>query len=99
MIFKSNTLGLKLAFFENTDLPESIASKDDNGKTIFTKTGKKVPYTTYTFRDQLGEKLIFLSNNDTWRALEGELVDIEVEISYDDYKRTTKTRLASVSKA
>jgi len=98
MRFKSEINDLKLVMFERTLMPESIMKKDDKGKTVFEKTGQKTEMTTYTFRDGFGEKLVFLSKENGYRSLEGETVDIELEVSYDEFNRKSKVALISVEK-
>lgn len=90
---------VKLVMFESVSMPVSVASKDEKGKTIFTKTGQMEEYTTYTFRDTFEKKIVFTTKNNNYRNLEGEFVDIELEIVYDDFNNKVKTKLASVTKS
>jgi len=99
MIFKkecSDLDNVKLVMFERTMLPESIASKVE-GKTVFTKTGKEIEHTTYTFRDSFGDKLILLSLNSDYRAFEGELVDLTVSVVYNEFQKKNNIKLISCS--
>jgi len=88
---------MKLAMWEKTMMSESVMGKDDKGKTVFTKTGNKTESTTYTFKDEYGEKLVFLSSNNNYRNLEGEEVEVQIEISHDDYNKKNKVQLKSIS--
>lgn len=90
---------LKLVMFERTLMPESIKSKDEKGKTIFTKTDKEVEYTTYLFRDSFGDVLKFTSKNNDYRSLEGEYVNIVIDIAFNDFQKKNSLKLVSVSKA
>lgn len=89
---------VKLVMFERTMLPESVSSKVD-GKTIFTKTGKEIEHTTYTFRDSFGDKLILLSLNSDYRAFEGECVDITISVTYNEFQKKNLVKLVSCSKS
>jgi len=80
-------------------MKESVASKDKDGKTVFTKTDKDLEYTTYTFRDFVGEKLIFMSKNNNFRTLEGEDVIITLNIKFDEFKRRNQYQLTNIEKA
>jgi len=88
---------IKLVMWEKTDMPESVMSKDEKGKTVFTKTGNKTEKTTYTFKDEFGEKLVFMGNND-YRNYEGESVTLYLKINYDDFNRRAKVSLDSVQR-
>jgi len=80
--------GIKLAMWEKTELPER--EKDANGD--WKNTGKKVEKTTYTFKDEFGDKLVLLSNNE-YRELEGRQCDIVIGITYNDYDRKNRITL------
>jgi len=99
MKFKSQ-LGqdVKLKMWEKTLMPESIMEKLD-GKTVFKKTGQKIEMTTYTFVDGFGEKLVFLSSENGYRNLEGETVDIVMEVEYNDFSKKNRLKLESVAKS
>jgi len=97
MIFKSDALQkVKLVMFERTMLPESEMKKGIGGKKEFIKTGKEVEYTTYTFRDGAGDKLVLLSRENGYRSLEGKTVDIELDVKHNEFTKKTQTKLASV---
>jgi len=86
---------VELVMWEKTDMPES---KYDEATKKYVKTGNKTERTTYTFRDEFGSKLVFLGNND-YRQYERKPVDIDLELSYDDYNRKNKISLKGVRKA
>jgi len=99
MIFSADKLQkVKLMMWEKTMLPES-EMKDVDGKKSFIKTGREVEMTTYTFRDGMGDKLEFLSKENGYRALEGETVDIEIDVKLNNFTKKIQTRLASVRKS
>lgn len=95
----SSTLdSVKLVMFERTMMPES-EMKVVNGKKEFIKTGKEVENTTYTFRDSFGDKLIIMSKNNSFRTLEGEVVDLVIEVAYNDFQKKNRVSLVSCSKS
>jgi len=99
MIFKSDSLQkVKLIMFEKTMLPES-EMKEISGKKEFVKTGKETEFTTYTFRDGMGDKLVLLSKDNSYRSFEGEIVDIEIDVKHNEFTKKTQTKLASVRKS
>jgi len=101
MIFRSDALQkVKLIMFEKVEMPESeMKENEKTGKKEFIKTGKKVEMTSYTFRDAFGDKLVLLSKNNEYRNLEGETVDIEVELKHNAFTNKTQVSLAQVRKA
>jgi len=87
--------GLELVMWEKVDMPDSVYNKE---KKAFEKTGKFIERTSYTFRDEFGDKIVFFGDNN-YREYERQGVDIDVKLSYDDYNRKIKVSLASVRKA
>jgi len=99
MIFASDKLQkVKLVMYEKTMLPES-EMREEGGKKSFVKTGKEVEMTTYTFRDGAGDKLILLSKENGYRNLEGEVVDITLDVKFNDFTKKAQVKLASVTKS
>jgi len=99
MIFDSDKLQkIRLIMFEKTMMADSDMV-EVGGKKSFVKNGKMSEYTTYTFRDGSGDKLEILSKNNDYRNLEGEIVDVSLDVSYDGFSRRVKTKLASVKKS
>lgn len=98
MRFKTVGDVVELRMWEKTMLPES-EMVEVNGKKAFKKTGKEVEMTTYTFRDSFGDVLVMLSDNNTFRALEGEKVDIETEIVFNTFKNQNRVKLVGVTLA
>jgi len=99
MIFKSDKLQqVKLVMFEKTDMPSSDM-KEVDGKKVFVKNGKFEEMTTYTLRDGFGNKIVTMSKNNDFRALEGEIVDVELDLVFNDFTRKTQVRLLSLKKA
>jgi len=95
---KTDFPNLKLMLWEKTMLPESNQQLI-NGKKEFVKTGNMTEMTTYTFRDASGEKLVFLSSNNTYRALEGKVVEVYVNVEYNEFTRKNQLRLLEVVQA
>jgi len=56
----------------------------------YVKTGEKEEQTIYTFLDEWGNKLVFLSNNMIMRKFEGQTGDLFVGLSHDNFKKTNK---------
>jgi len=79
-------------------MEESDMKKVD-GKTVFIKNGKMTDHTTYTFRDEVGDKLVLLSKNNSYRPLEGSEVNVLLKVEFNDFKRVNKVSLESVEKA
>jgi len=82
---------VKLALYEARSLPER--KKGEDGK--WTPTGNKTEMTMYTFRDEFGEVLKFLASN-KYRELEGQEVNISLDVTYDDYNNKNKVSLKDV---
>lgn len=97
MRFITEEKDVTLLMWEKTLMPESKPEKDENGKTIFKKTGNKVEMTTYTLRDGFGDKLVLLSSNNDYRTLEGKKVNVVMEIKFDEFNRKNKLSLAEIS--
>jgi len=98
MRFKSELIQeVKLVMYEKTMLPESNM-QEVNGKKQFVKTGKETEMTTYTFRDGFGEKLVVLSKDNSYRALEGEIVELTIDCVYNDFTKKNRVSLVEVKK-
>lgn len=95
MIFKQDN-SLTLIMWERTMLPESVPSKNAQGKTEYVKTGNKIEFTTYIFRDSFGNKLQFTSKNNSYRIWEGKKVIVRLDVEFNDYDRKNKIALDSV---
>jgi len=78
---------ITLKMWEKTMMSESIFSEEENK---YKKTGKKTEQTTYTFVDNQGNKLVFLSANNVLRNKEGETGDLFVALSHDNYNGVNK---------
>jgi len=74
------------------EFTEKLINKD-TGK--YEKTGRKEERTTYTFKDEFGEKLVLLAGND-YRELEGRQCNITLSVKYNDFDRATRVSLATV---
>lgn len=92
MKFKSVEKDVKLVMWEKTDMPESnIVEKD--GKKSFVKTGKMTEMTTYIFRDFSGEKLVILSKDNSFRAMEGKDVTLTISVIFNDFQKKNRVSL------
>jgi len=76
-----------LKMWEKTMMPESVLQ---DGK--YVKTGKKLEQTTYTFVDEWGNKLVFLSDNQGLRKSEGKLGVLEVALTHDNFNKINKMK-------
>jgi len=90
---------VKLVMFEKTMMGDSKMEKDKDNKTIFVKTGTETEHTTYTFRDSFGEKLVLLSKNNDYRKLEGEFVNVTLDVVFNDFSKKNKVSLVSIEKS
>lgn len=89
---------VKLKMVEGITLPESKKS-EVTGK--FEKTGQTIPAYTYTFisDDDFAEKLVFTKpvSKANYKEFEDKIVNIILDIKYDEYGRKLKISLDSVS--
>jgi len=101
MIFRSREgQEVKLIMWEKTEMPDSdMVTNEKTGKKEFVKNGKTTEMTTYTLRDGFGNKFVVLSKDNSYRSLEGEMVEISVDLVYNDFNRKTQIKLASMAKA
>jgi len=96
MIFQ--TKGLKLVMWDKVNMPDSEMKEIEGKKTWIKIPGKFTEKTNYTFRDIAGEKLVAFGDN-THRVLEGELCDVELDITYNDFTRKNQIKLSSIRKS
>jgi len=87
---------VKMVMWEKTEMPESIMSKDKEGKTVFTKTEKVLEMTTYIFRDIVGEKLVILSKDNGFRTMEGKDVKITLDVVFNDFQKKNRVTLSKL---
>jgi len=80
-------VNVELVMWEKTMMAETSL---EDGKRI--KTGKQVEMTTYTFRDEFGSKLVFLSTDSNFRRAERKHGDLFVKLGYDDFKKQNRVR-------
>jgi len=99
MKFISQEKNVKLVMWEKTSMPESTMAKDKDNKTVFTKTGKDIEMTTYTFRDFVGEKLVLLSKDNSFRTMEGKDVSLVLDVVFNDFQKKNRTTLVSLTLA
>jgi len=80
-----------LKMWEKKELPrtEMVA-----GKRV--KVGdEKEEFTSYSFCDEFGTKLLFLSKGSAYRRHEGQQGTLTVKLEYDDFKKRNKISLVS----
>jgi len=75
-------------------MPESVREETD-GKVSYRKTGKKLEQTTYTFTDEWGAKLVFLSTDSELRKCEGKQGDLALTLVHDNYNSVNKIQFKS----
>lgn len=73
-----------------------MKDKQRNDKGDYVATGKMVEMTGYSFFNEFGEELYFISPKNDFRDYEGKQVMISVKASYDDYGRKNKFVLDQV---
>jgi len=96
MKFISQVEDVKLVMWDKVIMPDSDRVKDEvTGKTKFVDNGKKVEYTNYIFRDGFGEKLVAMSKDASYRALEGANVELVIEVTYNDFTKKNQVKLES----
>jgi len=98
MIFKAVEKDVKLKMWERTMMPES-KMKEVDGKKQFVKTGQDVEMTTYIFTDIVGDKLVILSKDNSFRTLEGEEVIITLKVEFNDFSKKNRVSLVSLEKS
>jgi len=97
MKFITKESGTRLKMWERTMMPES-KMVEKNGKREFEKTGHEVEMTTYTLTDEVGDKLVILSKDNSFRQLEGEEVRLILEVVYNDFQKRNRISLAGMEK-
>jgi len=89
---------LELKMWSKTEMPEALKGadgkmvKDEKGKIV--NTGKKIEYTTYTFRDLLGEVLEIMSAKNQFRDLEGKNCDVILNLTRNSFQGKTETKIS-----
>jgi len=73
---------VKLIMWESSKMPNTTLVDG-----IRTKTGGEQECSVYTFKDEWGSKLIFLSQKNDFRTSEGKDGSLTVKVKYDDFKR------------
>lgn len=86
---------IKLVMWKKRELPERTLNKETNK---WEKTGGTIERTEYTFRDEFGDVLVLLGNND-YRELEGRDCDITIGIRYNDFDRKNTISLEACAPA
>lgn len=87
--------GLKLA------MVEAVVMKDrtKNAQGVWEDNGKTIEKTQYTFKDTLTHEKIVLFGKNDFRGFEGKIVNVQVDIKYNDFAKQVKLGLGSISEA
>jgi len=80
-------------------MPSSDMVVGVDGKKSFVKNGKFEEMTKYIFREWNGKTIEITTKNNLFRDLEGEIVDLTFDVSFDDFKKVIKTKLVDVQKS
>lgn len=84
---------LQLVMWERKELPDR---RKDPETGEWVKTGEMIEKTLYILRDEFGETLKFLSNNE-YRDLEGSLIRLTIDIVYNDYQNKVTVSLKEMT--
>jgi len=88
---KVETGDVKMVMWQKREMPERKYNAETKE---WEKTGETTERTEYTFRDEFGDVLVLLGNND-YRELEGQDVVVTVGIRYNDFSRKNTLSLES----
>jgi len=89
---------IELKMWEATPMPEAEIGTDgkmvrDQATGKVKNTGKSIEYTTYTFRDLLGETLKIMSRNNKFREFEGKTVNLVLNVIRKEFMGKTDTKI------
>lgn len=88
---KLSAENITLVMWKRRELPERTLNRETNK---WEKTGGVTERTEYTFRDEFGDILVLLGNND-YRELEGKECDIVIGVRYNEFERKNTMSLES----
>jgi len=80
---------MKLALWERKEMDDR---QKNPASGEWEKTGKKIEKTLYTLRDEFGDTLKFLSDNE-YRPYEGQDVRVELLIEYNEFQNKNVVKL------
>lgn len=83
----------QLVMWEKQELPER---RKNEATGEWEKTGHNVEKTLYYLRDEWGDMLKFLADNE-YRNFEGSMVEAELDITYNDYQNKTVVKLVDIT--
>jgi len=92
---------MELKMWEKTLLPENLKGTDGkvmkgaDGKNA--KTGKMIEYTTYTFRNLLGETEKIMSLKSEFRELENKLCTVSFGVNRSEFGGKTECKMSLVN--
>jgi len=81
-----------MVLWEKRELPKS--TKDDKGNWV--KTGEKEEFTVYTFRDEFGDVLKFMTKDNDLRHFENSDLELYLSVTYDDYNNKNVVKIDHV---
>lgn len=82
---------VKLVMWKKREMPDRQYNSETKQ---WEKTGSTTERTEYTFRDEFGDVVVLLGNND-YRELEGRECDIVLAIKYNEFDRKNTLSLES----
>jgi hypothetical protein len=83
---------MQLVLWEKRELPERTRDLQTNE---WRNTGQKVERTQYTLRDEFGDTLKFLADNE-YRQMEGSQVQVVLDIEFNEYQNKNIVKLDSL---
>lgn len=93
-MIKATLQPMTLVLWEKKELPERLKNSVTGE---WEKTGKMNEMTVYTFRDEFGETLKFMMQDEGYRKWENSEVEITLGITYDDYNNVNKLKIDSIN--
>jgi len=91
MLFEARKCEMKL--WKKVEMPE----RKRNTQGVFEKTGAMSEMTGYVIHDEFGSELYIISADAQFRPLVNvKDITVQLEISYDDYGRKNKIKLAGM---
>jgi len=81
-----------MVLWEKRELPKSVK----NEKGVWEKTGGIEEFTVYTFRDEFGDVLKFMTKDNDLRHFENSELELFLNVSYDDYNNKNVVKIDHV---
>lgn len=86
---------LKLVMWKKREMPERVQNPETKK---WEKTNRVIEKTEYTFRDEFGDIVVLLGDNE-YRELEGRQCDVTIGIRYNEFERKNTVSLQSCNPA